>query len=300
MSPAERQKPANRPGWPETVDWDDYQLLDSGHQMKCERFGGIILVRPEPQALWSTHFSLDQVGGPWLQAAARFRQKGEEGSWEVFQEPPDDWSVRWRNLRFGLRLSSFKHTGLFPEQAANWSFLQEKLQPRMQALNLFGYTGGATLAALSAGASVVHVDASRPAIAAAKRNAELSGLSDKPVRWIEDDVHKFVQREIRRGSRYDCIVMDPPAFGRGPKKELWRFESGLLPLLQFSREILQPGGHLLVNAYSMGFPALAVEQAVRDAFPDAAWIESADLTLPETGTIRKFRLPAGIVVRMKA
>ena len=277
------------------AEWEDYQLLDSGHQMKCERFGSVVLVRPEPQALWSpASGSLDAE--PWRRALARFRQMGEEGTWEVLASPPEDWVVRWQKLRFGLRLSSLKHTGLFPEQAANWSFLRANLKPKSQVLNLFGYTGGTTLAALSAGAAVVHVDASRPAIAAAKHNTELSDLADKPVRWIEDDVNKFVQREIRRHTLYDAIVMDPPAFGRGPKKELWRFETGLQPLLQSCRSILKPGGHLLVNAYSMGFPALAVEQTVRDVFPDATRIESVELALPEK-TDRKFLLPAGIVVR---
>jgi len=275
----------------EIAAWEDYELLDSGDQMKCERFGAVVAVRPEPQALWSPASS-----ETWKRAAVRFSQQGDDGSWQVDAAPPDDWTVHWEDLRFGLRLSTFKHTGVFPEQAANWAYLRAVLKPGMQVLNLFGYTGGATLAALSAGAEAVHVDASRPAISAAKRNAELSGLADRPVRWIEDDVTKFTEREVRRGRSYDLIIMDPPAFGRGPDKELWRFEDGLRPLLRSCGKILKPGGHLLLNAYSMGYPAIAVEQAVRDIFPRAESVESVELALQEN-TARKFLLPAGITVR---
>lgn len=274
----------------EIAVWEDYALLDSGDRMKCERFGAIIVARPEPQALWSPC-----ADRPWQEAQARFEQKGEEGTWDVRKAPPDDWTLRWEDLRFGLRLFTFKHTGVFPEQAVNWAYLREHLRPGMRALNLFGYTGGATLAALSAGAEVVHVDASRSAIAVAKANASLSGLADRPVRWIEDDAMKFVARESRRDRKYDAIVMDPPAFGRGPNKEIWRFDTGLLPLLRACRAIAAPGAHLIVNAYSMGFPAITVEQAVRDAFPGAR-TDTVELVLQER-TERAFLLPAGITVR---
>ncbi len=275
------------------ADWDDYSLLDSGNQMKLERFGKVTVARPEPQALWSP-----ANPDAWRKAQANFSQRGEEGSWQVNAAMSEDWQVHWQDLRFGLRLMTFKHTGVFPEQAANWAYLRSHLGPGRQMLNLFGYTGGATLAGLSAGAAVTHVDASRPAIIAGKNNAALSGLADKPVRWIEDDAMVFVQREVRREKSYDCIVMDPPAFGHGPKKEVWRFEDGLLPLLNETAKILKPGGLLLVNAYSMGFPAIAVEQAVRDIFPKASSIESVELVLPEQ-TPRGFLLPAGITVRME-
>ncbi|HCC22285.1 hypothetical protein A2480_00270 [Candidatus Uhrbacteria bacterium RIFOXYC2_FULL_47_19] len=277
----------------ERADWQEYELLDSGHQEKCERFGEVIVVRPEPQALWSPAGT--EV---WQQATVRFEQRGDDGNWRVIKEPPESWLVSWNQLRFGLRLSSFKHTGVFPEQAVNWAYLQSILKPGDQLLNLFGYTGGATLAALSAGAEVVHVDASRPAIAAAKHNAELSELADRPVRWIEDDVVKFVQREIRRERRYEVIVLDPPAFGRGPRGEVWRFEIGLQPLLFACRELLKPGGQLLLNAYSLGFPALVVEQVAREVFSEATSIESVELCLPEQAE-RGFLLPAGVTVRVK-
>lgn len=276
----------------EIAVWEDYALLDSGDRMKCERFGAVTVARPEPQALWRP-----SSDAPWKTVQARFEQKGEEGNWDVKKAPPDDWTLRWEDLRFGLRLFTFKHTGVFPEQAVNWTYLRKHLRPGMRALNLFGYTGGATLAALSAGAEVVHVDASRSAIAAAKANAELSGLADRPVRWIEDDAMKFVAREARRERKYDAIIMDPPAFGRGPNKEVWRFDTGLLPLLAACRDIVAPGAHLIVNAYSMGFPAIVVEQAVRDAFPQAE-TDTVELVLKES-TDRGFLLPAGITVRAR-
>lgn len=276
----------------EIAKWEEYELLDSGDRQKFERFGSVIVARPEPQALWSPA-SLEA----WSKAMARFEQQGEEGNWKIITPPPDDWSIAWETLRFGLRLFTFKHTGLFPEQAANWAHLRTTLKPGDNVLNLFGYTGGATLAALSAGAQVVHVDASRPAIASARANAVLSGLADKPVRWIEDDATKFVEREFRREHRYACIVMDPPAFGRGPDGEIWRFDTDLLPLLRAVAKILAPGGQLIVNAYSMGFPALVVEQAIRDAMPQAK-TECIELVLQEK-TPRAFLLPAGITVRAR-
>lgn len=272
--------------------WEDYELLDSGDRMKLERFGPVIVARPEPQALWSP--SSPEL---WQKAMARFEQSGEEGNWRIITQPPEDWTIRWESLRFSLRLFTFKHTGLFPEQAANWAHLRASLKPGAKVLNLFGYTGGATLAALSAGAEVVHVDASRPAIANARANAALSGLAEKPVRWIEDDAQKFVDREFRREHKYDCIIMDPPAFGRGPGGETWRFDQHLLPLLRSVAKILAPGAQLIVNAYSMGFPALVVEQAIRDAMPQAK-TESLELVLPES-TKRGFFLPAGITIRAR-
>jgi 23S rRNA (cytosine1962-C5)-methyltransferase len=270
--------------------WEDYELLDTGGHMKLERFGSVVVARPEPQALWSPATTND-----WDRAEAHFQQLGEEGKWNVTTAPSEDWSIGWEDLRFGLKLFSFKHTGVFPEQAANWAFLRANLRPGMKVLNLFGYTGGASLAALSTGAEVVHLDASRPAITAAKHNAELSGLADKPCRWIEDDAMKFVERETRRGNVYDAIIMDPPAFGRGPNKEVWRFEEDLPPLFRACAKIVKPGSRLIVNAYSMGFPALVVEQTLRDVFPNVT-TESVELVLKESND-RGFLLPAGITIR---
>jgi 23S rRNA (cytosine1962-C5)-methyltransferase len=280
-----------------TTPFKDYELLDSGDRRKCERFGDAVLVRPEPQALWSP-----SDPSLWASPNAVFTQKGgdsEHGQWKILREPREPWTVRWGSIVLGLKFHTFKHTGIFPEQASNWAHLTENLRKGQKVLNLFGYTGGATLAALSAGAEAVHVDASRSAIASGKRNAELSGLADASVRWIEDDAMKFVDREVRRGNAYDCIIMDPPAFGRGPKNEVWKFEDGLLPLVRSCAKLLKPGGLMYVNAYSLGFPAIAVEQVVREVFPKAASIETVELTLKETAA-RGFVIPAGITVRVRA
>ena len=273
--------------------WEDYELLDSGNFEKCERFGDVIVVRPEPIALW-------QPAGisAWEKADVVFRREGTEGDWEIRKQLPKQWKLHWEDLTFLLRTTSFKHTGVFPEQAENWTWIREHVKPGMKVLNLFGYTGGATIAAASAGAEeVVHVDGSKPAVTWARENAEASGLGDKKIRWIEDDVQKFVAREIRRGSTYDAIFLDPPAFGRGPKGELWKFEEHLPAFLGELKKILnQDGGMLLLNAYSLGFPTLAVEQMVRAELPFFSKVTSGELMLKET-TKRGFEIPTGIAVR---
>jgi 23S rRNA (cytosine1962-C5)-methyltransferase len=205
--------------------------------------------------------------------------------------------MSWENLKFHVRPTNFKHTGLFPEQATNWKYLRENLKPGMKVLNLFGYTGGASVAAASVDAEVTHVDASKPVVTWGRENLELSGLADKKVRWIVDDAVGFVSREIRRGNVYDAILMDPPAFGRGPEGEIWQFENNLPPLIDDVVKILnKEHGLLLVNAYSLGYPALAIENMLRAALPFAKEIESVELTLKEE-TDRGFELPTGVVVR---
>lgn len=276
----------------EVAIWQDYELLDSGDFEKFERFGEVLVVRPEPLALW-----LSCEREAWSDYHATYSRVGEEGDWEIKKSLPIDWKISWENLSFKLRTTSFKHTGVFPEQAANWAWIRENIKPGMKVLNLFGYTGGATLAAASAGAEAVHLDSSKPAVTWAKENAELSGLGDKPIRFIVDDVQKFVAREIRRGNKYDAIFLDPPAFGRGPDGEVWKFEVHLPGLLEQLNEILNPDhGFLLLNAYSLGFPALSIEQMVRTNVPFVKSVESVELTLKET-TARGFELPTGIVVR---
>ncbi|MEK7094809.1 MAG: class I SAM-dependent methyltransferase [Patescibacteria group bacterium] len=276
----------------ELAVWSDYALEDSGGLLKCERFGGVVLVRPEAQAIWARE---DEES--FKTAKAVFEQKGEDGSWRVRGEMPEDWTVKWENLVFRLRLSSFKHTGIFPEQAANWAYIRANVKPKSKVLNLFGYTGGATLAALSVGAEVAHVDASRSAVTSAKENAVLSGFADRPVRWLVEDAMKFVEREGRRNHYYDAIIMDPPAFGRGPNKEVWQFEKGLVDLLLGCKKVLHTEhGQILLNAYSLGFPALAVEQTVRSVFPKLREVTTVELVLREN-TKRKFLLPAGLTVR---
>jgi len=272
--------------------WKDYALLDSGDGEKCERFGSIIMIRPEPQALWK------KSGGKiWNDAHLIYSRKGREGEWSVKRDVPETWEMSWENLKFHVRPTNFKHTGLFPEQATNWKYLRENLKPGMKVLNLFGYTGGASVAAASVDAEVTHVDASKPVVTWGRENLELSGLADKKVRWIVDDAVGFVSREIRRGNVYDAILMDPPAFGRGPEGEIWQFENNLPPLIDDVVKILnKEHGLLLVNAYSLGYPALAIENMLRAALPFAKEIESVELTLKEE-TDRGFELPTGVVVR---
>ncbi len=276
----------------EQAKWTDYELIDSGDFEKCERFGDVVMVRPEPQALWSKG---DTVA--WSAAKLIYAQKGRDGEWQKTSVVQDRWEITWEDLKFSIRPTSFKHVGLFPEQASNWKYLRSTLKPGMKVLNLFGYTGGATLAAASTGAEVTHVDASKPVVTWARENLELSGLGDRKVRWIEDDAQKFVAREIRRGNIYDAILMDPPAFGRGPEGELWQFEEHLPKLLADCAQILnQDSGLLLVNAYSLGYPALAIENLVRTAVPFAKDLSSIELTIKESSS-RGFELPTGIVVR---
>lgn len=273
--------------------WKDYELLDSGHFEKCERFGDVVVARPEPIALWQP------VGvSAWKTADVVFHREGTEGDWEIRKTLPRNWKVQWEDLAFILRTTSFKHTGVFPEQAENWTWIRDNIKPGMKVLNLFGYTGGATLAAASAGAEeTVHVDGSKPAVTWARENAEASGLGNRKIRWIEDDVQKFVAREIRRENRYDAIFLDPPAFGRGPKGELWKFEDHLPLFLEELKKILNPnGGMLLLNAYSLGFPTLAVEQLVRAAMPMFEDVQASELMLKES-TKRGFEIPTGIAVR---
>ena len=276
----------------EQAAWQDYQLLDSGDFEKLERFGDILMVRPEPQALWRKGDASN-----WSSAHLVYSRKGREGEWQSQKNAPEFWEVSWENLKFYIRPTSFKHTGLFPEQASNWKYLRAHLKPGLKLLNLFGYTGGASIAAASIDADVTHCDASKPVVTWARENLELSGLADKKCRWIVDDAQKFVAREVRRGSKYDVIIMDPPAFGRGPEGEVWQFENNLPALLDECTKILNTEqGLLLVNAYSLGFPGLAIENMVKTAIPFAKKFETVELTLKESSQ-RGFELPTGVVVR---
>ena len=225
-----------------TADWRDYALLDASSGERLERWGDILLIRPDPQIIWET----PRRDPRWGQAHARYvRSKSGGGHWEQFQKLPPVWEISWQGLTFRLKAMGFKHTGLFPEQAVNWQFAMEKIAARRKetgkapkVLNLFGYTGAATLACLKAGAEVCHVDASRGMVQWAKENAQKSGLSDRPVRWLVDDCGKFVKREQRRGHVYDALIMDPPSYGRGPGGEVWKLEEQLYPLLELCLPIL--------------------------------------------------------------
>ena len=203
--------------------WKDYELLDCSSGEKLERWGKYTLVRPDPQAIWQT----ERLHPGWRKPDARYRRSETGGgAWSRHSLPPS-WEIRYRELTFKVKPMSFKHTGIFPEQAANWDWAMEKIRTAgrpIRVLNLFAYTGAATVAALAAGASVCHVDAAKGMVAWAKENAAASGVADRPVRWIVDDCAKFVEREIRRGKRYDAIIMDPPSYGRGPDGEVWKLE----------------------------------------------------------------------------
>lgn len=277
----------------------DYELLDSGEGEKLERYGSVILSRPDPQALWHKNTGNNE----WNKAQAQFIKNGTGGKWRVKSDVPKDWIINLENLTFEVRLTPFKHTGIFPEQTPNWQWINDKIVQRQKSgnsvsiLNLFGYTGGATLIASKAGAEVCHVDASKSAIAWAKKNAELSGLKDKPTRWILDDALAFVKKELRRDKKYDGIIMDPPAFGRGPKGELWKIETNFLELYDTCIKILSSNPlFFIINGYASGYSALAYENnlnMLKDKFGGES--EIGELTIEESFGGRK--LPAGIFGR---
>ena len=233
-------------------NWKDYEVIDCSKGEKLERWGDYILVRPDPQVIWDT--PLKEKG--WHKMNAHYhRSKKGGGEWEFF-DLPQQWSIHYRNLTFQLKPFSFKHTGLFPEQAANWDWFSELIKKAgrpVKVLNLFAYTGGATIAAAAAGASVTHVDASKGMVTWAKENAASSGLTDAPIRWIVDDCVKFVEREIRRGNHYDAIIMDPPSYGRGPKGEIWKIEESIHPLVKLCAQLLVDRPlFFLINSYTTG------------------------------------------------
>jgi 23S rRNA (cytosine1962-C5)-methyltransferase len=243
---------AEAPGVMRTEGWDDYALLDSGGGRKLERYGRYRVVRPEPQCLWAP--ALPEAD--WASADATFDPSDEEdaGHWRFKARPKETWPLAWRAARFNARFTPFRHLAFFPEQAANWAWLDDRLrqsagQPRV--LNLFGYTGVASLVCAAAGAAVTHVDASKKSIAWARENAELSGLADRPVRWICEDARKYVQREARRGSRYEGIILDPPKYGRGPGGEVWRLFEDLPEMAKLCAELLSDqASFLILNAYA--------------------------------------------------
>lgn len=243
-----------------TANWNDYELLDTSSGERLERWGKVVLVRPDPQIIWET----PKKNPLWQNADARYlRSSSGGGHWEVRRSVPDFWKVRYGELTFRVKLMGFKHTGIFPEQAVNWDFAMEKIRKAgrpVKVLNLFGYTGAATLACLKAGAEVCHVDASKGMVAWAKENAAESGLADRPVRWLVDDCEKFVLREQRRGNRYDAVIMDPPSYGRGPGGEVWKLEEQLYPLVQMCLPVLsQDPLFFLLNSYTAGLSPAVME-----------------------------------------
>ena len=240
--------------------WKEYELIDCSGGERLERWGDIILVRPDPHVIWNT----PKENPLWYNPHAVYnRSSSGGGSWQVKKKMPDVWQIGFENLKFNIKAMGFKHTGLFPEQAVNWKMTAEIIKNAgrpVKALNLFAYTGGATLAALNAGASVTHVDASKGMTLWAKENAAASGLSDRPVRWLVDDCIKFVQREIRRGNTYDIIIMDPPSYGRGPGGEVWKLENEIYDFVSLCSQLLSESPLMvLINSYTTGLSPSVME-----------------------------------------
>lgn len=275
-------------------NWNDYEVIDTSDGEKLERWGDYILLRPDPQVIWST----GRTDKRWKHMNGHYHRSSKGGGeWEFF-DLPQEWSIRYRELTFHLKPFSFKHTGLFPEQAVNWDWFSSIIKDAVsrnadagnsdrpiKVLNLFAYTGGATLAAAHAGASVTHVDASKGMVTWAKENAAASGLADAPIRWLVDDCVKFVEREIRRGNTYDAIIMDPPSYGRGPKGEIWKIEESIFPFLRLTARILSKDAlFLLVNSYTTGLQPAVLTYMINTAIVPAfgGHVESSEIGLPVT------------------
>jgi len=279
-------------------NWKDYEVLDTSTGEKLERWGDYLLVRPDPQVIWEN----DKKNPGWHKMNGHYhRSKAGGGEWEFF-DLPKEWQIGYKDLRFNLKPFSFKHTGLFPEQATNWDWFSDIIKDalaknpdrQIKVLNLFAYTGGATLAAAAVGAAVTHVDASKGMVTWAKENAISSGLGEKPIRWLVDDCMKFVEREIRRGNKYDAIIMDPPSYGRGPKGELWKIEESIFPFIKLTSEILSDDAlFFLVNSYTTGLqPAVLsymINLAIVDKFGGNVTASEIGLPVKDTGLV----LPCG-------
>lgn len=260
--------------------WQDYQLLDSGNGQRLERFGQYTLIRPDPQAIWKPKSPKD-----WENDAKFEKISSEKGKWIKKGKVANQWQIDYKDLKFICKLTPFKHTGVFPEQAAHWDWIKLQLSGKDQSniLNLFGYTGGATLAAASAGAKVTHVDASYPTIGWARENQKASGLEKAPIRWILDDALKFCQRELKRGIKYNGIIMDPPIYGHGPKGEVWDFNKDFPKLVETCFKLLSDNPlFFLVNAYAISASSLMLENVLNDFLSNLGGsIESGELVLQD-------------------
>lgn len=247
-------------------DWKDYELIDCSDGEKLERWGSEVLVRPDPQVIWKS----EKNHALWYKPAARyFRSKSGGGQWQVYRHMPSMWQIAYKDLKFNIKTMGFKHTGLFPEQAVNWDLTRKMIsecgKSDVKVLNLFAYTGGATVACLKEGASVVHVDASKGMVQWAKENAAASGVAGASVRWIVDDCIKFVQREIRRGNKYDIVILDPPSYGRGPKGEIWHLEDSLYDFIKLVSQVLSDNPvAVLLNSYTTGLSASVMKYILDD------------------------------------
>lgn len=274
--------------------WQDYRLIDTTTDEKLEIWKDIVLIRPDPQIIWKT----PQKSPLWDKAHGRYqRSTAGGGAWEFNKKIPNSWTVSYDDLVFNIKPTGFKHTGLFPEQAVNWDFMKEKIKSAnrpINVLNLFAYTGGATLACASAGASVCHVDASKGMISWARENAQISDLSEKPIRWIVDDCEKFVAREIKRGKRYDAVIMDPPSYGRGPNGEVWKLEDSIYDLVELCSKVLSDNPlFFLLNSYTTGLSpsvmAYILGETVGTKFGGKVSADEIGLPCEESG----FVLPCG-------
>ena len=274
--------------------WKDYEVLDATDGERLERWGDVILVRPDPQIIWQT----GQRHPLWGDPHARYeRSSSGGGKWHNVKRFPEKWQIAYRDLRFVVHPTGFKHTGLFPEQACNWDLLKQTIENAnrpVSVLNLFAYTGGATLAAAQAGAAVCHVDAAKGMVSWARENAQASQLAQKPIRWIVDDCKKFVEREIKRGTRYDIIIMDPPSYGRGPGGEVWKLEDALYPLVTLCAQVLTDKPLLfLLNSYTTGLSpsvmAYVLDAALRGRFGGGVSADEIGLRVTQSGAV----LPCG-------
>ena len=271
-----------------TTDWKDYELIDCSSGEKLERWNREILIRPDPQVIWKS----EKSHRLWAQPSAQYlRSRSGGGKWNVFKRMPAAWQVRYKDLTFNVKTMGFKHTGLFPEQAVNWDFVRDVIKnsgrEEVKVLNLFAYTGAATVACLKEGASVVHVDASKGMTAWAKENAEASGVSEGDVRWIVDDCIKFVQREIRREKSYDIIILDPPSYGRGPRGEVWRLEDSIYDFMTIAEQVLSDEPLcVILNSYTTGLSSSVMKYILDDVITKKrGGITSADeIGLPVTAS----------------
>ncbi len=277
--------------------WRDFELIDCSRGEKLERWGEFILVRPDPQAIWNT----PRTNPAWKKPSARYsRSSSGGGHWDK-NSVPESWQISYGELRFNVRPMNFKHTGLFPEQAANWDYIMEKIRSAghpVSVLNLFAYTGAATVAAAKAGASVCHVDAAKGMVAWAKENAAASGVREAPIRWIVDDCVKFVEREIRRGRRYDAVIMDPPSYGRGPSGEVWRLEDNIWDFVELTSRVLSDEPlFAVINSYTTGLSASTIGYIAESVFTKrfGGHSESQELGLPVTDS--GLALPCGCTCR---
>ena len=282
-------------------EWKDYKILDMADGQKLERWGDVVLSRPDPQIIWKSK----TFPSKWKEINAEYhRSKTGGGAWEFKKKMPKQWQVKYKKLIFNIKPMGFKHTGLFPEQAVNWDWMIEKIQKEkknkkeVKVLNLFAYTGGATVACLSAGASVCHVDSSKGMTTWAKENVISSGLQERPVRFIIDDVVKFVNREIRRGNKYDAIIMDPPSYGRGAKGEVWQFENNIYDLVELCSKVLSDDPlFFLINSYTTGISSQVLKNILNMVISKKyrGEIDAGEIGLPMENS--KLILPCGIYGR---